>query len=146
MCALTAGVANCAILASDISSAALNAARRAEYEPAKVAALPPGWKDRYTSQIRRDHAESVVISPLVRNIVSFSAINLLQPFSHLGHFDVIFCRNVMIYFDQSTRDSLIERLVEQLVPGGYLFTGHSETLLRLPAGLKYVQPATYRKT
>ena len=72
-------------------------------------------------------------------------LNLLQPFGHMGLFDVIFCRNVMIYFEQSTRDRLVEDLLQQLSPGGFLFTGHSETLLRLPASLRYVQPATYRK-
>jgi len=81
----------------------------------------------------------------VRSVVGFTPINLLQPFAHLGHFDVIFCRNVMIYFEQATRDRLVEMLVARLSSGGYLFTGHSETLLRLPDGLGYVQPATYRK-
>jgi chemotaxis protein methyltransferase CheR len=78
-------------------------------------------------------------------MVSFMALNLLQPFGQVGLFDVIFCRNVMIYFEQSTRDCLVERLLTQLAPGGFLFTGHSESLLRIPAGLEYVQPAAYRK-
>jgi chemotaxis protein methyltransferase CheR len=81
----------------------------------------------------------------VRSLVNFRPLNLLESFAHLGQFDVIFCRNVMIYFEQDTRDQLVERLSEQLVEGGYLFTGHSETLLRLPRALDYVQSATYRK-
>ena len=81
----------------------------------------------------------------VRAMVKFGVFNLLQPLTSAGQFDVIFCRNVMIYFEQSTRDHLVSRLVGQLLPGGYLFTGHSETLLRLPPGLSYVQPAIYKR-
>jgi chemotaxis protein methyltransferase CheR len=77
--------------------------------------------------------------------VAFAPLNLLQPIGHVGQFDVILCRNVMIYFEQSTRDQLVARLVDQLKTGGLLCTGHSESLMRLPPGLQYVQPATYRK-
>ncbi len=144
MCALSAGVPACTIAASDISRGALSVALRGEYESAKVAALPPGWRERYFSS----HAATagfLSVVPGVRGLVTFAPLNLLQPFTHMGLFDVILCRNVMIYFEQTTRDQLVARLVDQLATGGYLFTGHSETLLRLPAGLKYVQPATYRK-
>ena len=77
--------------------------------------------------------------------MGYAPVNLLEPFDHVGQFDVIFCRNVMIYFDQTTRDKLVVGLLCRLNPGGYLFTGHSETLIRLPLGLEYVQPAIYRK-
>lgn len=144
MCALDSAVQNCSVNASDISTSALSAARRGEYESSKTTTLPAGWRDRYfTSQGTAPGMCAVV--PTVRALVSFAALNLLQPFTHVGQFDVIFCRNVMIYFEQATRDRLIESLVLQLPSGGHLFTGHSETLLRLPAGLQYVQPATYRK-
>ncbi len=78
-------------------------------------------------------------------MVGFAPVNLLEPFGHVGKFDAILCRNVMIYFEQATRDQLVDRLVGQLNPGGYLLTGHSETLLRLPPTLRYIQPATYQK-
>lgn len=144
MCALSAGV-NCSIAASDISTAALKTAIRGEYEALRVAALPAGWKDRYLTVARDSHASMSIVSPQVRSMVRFMPLNLLQPFGQVGQFDVIFCRNVMIYFDQATRDHLVERLVAQVLPGGFLFTGHSETLLKIPAGLEYMRPATYRK-
>jgi len=143
MCALESGLNNCRVVASDISRSALNAAVRGSYEAAKLHDLPAPWHDRYFGPSREGLRG---IAPAVREIVSFVPLNLLQPFGHLGNFDVIFCRNVMIYFEQQTRDELVARLAAQLAPGGYLFTGHSETLLRLPGGLQYVQSATYRKS
>jgi chemotaxis protein methyltransferase CheR len=144
MCALEAGVQNCSVNASDISTAALSAAMRGEYEEAKAAALPAGWRDRYFTS-HGSVRGMCGVAPVVRSMVSFASLNLLKPFAQVGQFDVIFCRNVMIYFEQATRDQLVESLVMQLPSGGYLFTGHSETLLRLPPSLQYVQPATYRK-
>jgi len=69
----------------------------------------------------------------------------MEPFSALGRFPIIFCRNVMIYFDHQTREQLVLRLVEQLEPGGYLFVGHAESLLNIAHGLDYVGPAIYRR-
>jgi chemotaxis protein methyltransferase CheR len=143
MCALSAGVTNPHIVASDISTAALKTAIKGEYDEARVAPLPAGWRQRFLEPIGASGPFRV--SPEVRALVSFASLNLLQPFSDVGHFDAILCRNVMIYFDQMTRDAVVARLLDQLVPGGLLFTGHSETLLRLPVGVEYVRPATYRK-
>jgi chemotaxis protein methyltransferase CheR len=145
MCALESNVSNCNIAASDISRAALNSAVQGRYDASRLSMLPTGWPERYFQTARNNGALTSRVSPAVRGLINFAPLNLLQPFSHLGIFDVIFCRNVMIYFDQETRDSLVSRLAKQLAPGGHLFTGHSETLLRLPADLQYVQPATYRK-
>jgi len=150
MCALADSVAHCRIAASDISRTALNTAMRGEYESSKVSALPAGWGQRYFSAPAASVAGSAVagvccVIPAVRSMVGFAPVNLLEPFGHVGKFDAILCRNVMIYFEQATRDQLVDRLVGQLNPGGYLLTGHSETLLRLPPTLRYIQPATYQK-
>lgn len=148
MCAREAGLINCRIVASDISRSALHAAASGRYDAAKLGDLPAGWTERYLSSPGLPGlggGNTRVVSVSVRGMVDFAPVNLLEPFSRLGMFDVIFCRNVMIYFEQSTRDQLVGRLAEQLTPGGYLFTAHSESLLRLPAGLVYVQPAIYRK-
>ena len=144
MCCAEARV-SASISASDISRTALNAAMRGEYETARLAALPGGWRNRYFDQ-ERSRPDLWRISTSVRSSVRFAIVNLLHPLVDAGTFDIIFCRNVMIYFEQPTRDLLVGRLVQQLVPGGYLFTGHSETLLKLPPALSYVQPATYRKS
>jgi chemotaxis protein methyltransferase CheR len=144
MCLLESGVSNARIEASDISRTALKAAIEGAYESSRLSDLPAGWRDRYFQPAYSRATMRSVAGP-VRALVEFSPVNLLEPFRYLGQFDVIFCRNVMIYFDQPVRDSLVEQLGRQLTPGGYLFTGHSETLLKLPSSLEYVQPATYRK-
>ncbi|HWD99232.1 MAG TPA: protein-glutamate O-methyltransferase CheR [Bryobacteraceae bacterium] len=145
MCALDAGIASCSITATDISRAALAVATAGEYDLSKLSQLPAGWPNRWLQRVKHRPESMRMVVPAVRSLVDFRPLNLLESFAHLGQFDVIFCRNVMIYFQQETRDQLVERLSEQLVEGGYLFTGHSETLLRLPRGLDYVQSATYRK-
>jgi chemotaxis protein methyltransferase CheR len=145
MCALESNLQNCTINASDISRGALATAMRGEYDEGKTGCLPMGWKDRYFRS-GPDLAPGLrAVTPQVRALVGFAPVNLLEPFDHVGNFDLIFCRNVMIYFDQPTRDHLVDGLMARLTPGGYLLTGHSETLIRLPRGLEYVQAATYRK-
>jgi chemotaxis protein methyltransferase CheR len=144
MCALGAGITGCTIAASDVSRAALSIAVKGDYEASKVSTLPEGWPERYFSS-RETATGFLSVKPAVRAMVTFAPLNLLQPVGHMGLFDVILCRNVMIYFEQSTRDQLVARLIGQLTSGGFLFTGHSETLLKLPSNLRYVQPATYRK-
>ncbi len=82
----------------------------------------------------------------LRERVSFHHLNLLEgepPFNE--PFQVIFCRNVMIYFDRPTQEELVNRLARRLVPGGYLFVGHSESLTHLTHGLRVVRPAIYQK-
>jgi chemotaxis protein methyltransferase CheR len=116
-----------------------------EYDISKLSLLPGGWPDRWFQRVKNRPESVRAVAPAVRAPVSFRALNLLESFAHLGEFDVIFCRNVMIYFNQDTRDQLVEKLADRLIPGGHLFTGHSETLLRIPQALEYVQSATYRK-
>jgi chemotaxis protein methyltransferase CheR len=81
----------------------------------------------------------------VMTMVEFRRINLIEPFPDIGRFDVIFCRNVMIYFSHQTQEQLVSRLANCLEPGGYLFVGHSETLTGVRHDLEHVQPAIYRK-
>ena len=78
-------------------------------------------------------------------MVEFHKINLIEAFPDLGHFDVIFCRNVMIYFSHETQSGLVHRFTNCLLPGGYLFVGHSESLTGVQHGLEHIQPAIYRK-
>jgi chemotaxis protein methyltransferase CheR len=142
LCALESGMKNCRVTASDISRTALAKAVRGTYEAVRVRELPAGWPEKHFTT---NEGGLKAVKGSLRSMVEFGALNLLQPFAHMGSFDVIFCRNVMIYFDQQTRDDLVAHLAAQIAPGGYLFTGHSETLLKLPGGLQYVQPAIYRK-
>ena len=86
------------------------------------------------------------VKPALRERVAFNHLNLLQgepPFREPFH--VVFCRNVMIYFDRATQEELVQRLARRLVPGGYLFVGHSESLTHIKHGLTTVRPAVYQK-
>jgi chemotaxis protein methyltransferase CheR len=78
-------------------------------------------------------------------MIDFEHLNLMQPLPEGYRCSVIFCRNVMIYFDKPTQQSLVQRLTEHLEDGGYLLIGHSESLNNIAHGLDYVCPATYRK-
>ena len=78
-------------------------------------------------------------------MVSFARLNLLGPWPMRGPFDLILCRNVMIYFDRPTRETLVHRFRELLRPGGHLLVGHSESLNGMQHDLTYVQPAVYRR-
>ncbi|NLP18897.1 MAG: protein-glutamate O-methyltransferase CheR [Firmicutes bacterium] len=131
------------ILATDISQKALAFARAGIYGKEEVATLPQAWQRRYFKPY--DSSRSI-LSKKIRDEVIFANINLMKsPFPFKKKMQVIFCRNVMIYFDTETKDKLAERLYDITAPGGFLFIGHSEGLNRTKTRYKYVMPAVYRK-
>ncbi|MEO8594804.1 MAG: protein-glutamate O-methyltransferase CheR [Candidatus Solibacter sp.] len=132
------------ISASDISNKALNFAQRAWYPAERCQGLPAAWLSRYFSAEGRP-AASYRVAPAVRTQAVFRRLNLLESYSWERLFPVIFCRNVMIYFDRATQERVIEGLTRSLEPGGYLFVGHAESLTRISHGLEFVKPAVYRK-
>ena len=132
------------ITASDISYKALRAARHGEYPADRCTGLPPAWLKRYLVAESRPNAAFRVMEP-IRNQVSFHRANLLEPVPWRHKFPAIFCRNVMIYFDQATQERAVRQLSACLEDGGYLFVGHAESLTRVAHGLEYVRPAIYRK-
>ena len=91
------------------------------------------------------YAGDCLVKREVRDLISFRQLNLLHDCSSVGPFEVIFCRNVMIYFDQQTQQAVVNQLVSRLVPGGYLLIGHAESLNGIRHSLKYVCSATYLK-
>ncbi len=133
------------ILATDISTRALEAARHGIYTLERLKDLPAAWLPKYFLRGTGEWSGCCRVRPQFRNIVEFRALNLTQPFAGLPEFSVIFCRNVMIYFDKPTQHDLVRRLAARLEPGGFLFTGHSESLLGGRDCLEYVRPAVYRK-
>ena len=129
------------ILATDISQQAMAKAQAGVYQP--PADMPPEWLKRYFTPSKTNPGD-YTISPAIRNNVIFRTFNLMNPIQFRLKFDVIFCRNVMIYFDQSTRDALVRRFYDALAPHGYLFISHSESLGQTPL-FRMVSPAVYRK-
>jgi len=133
------------IAASDISGKALRFAAQAVYPAERCYGLPPPWLSRY---FVAEHGppKSYRVCPQLRAQVEFRRINLVERFSWPRRFPVVFCRNVMIYFDRQTQERVVDRLADCLEPGGYLFVGHAESLTRVSHSLEYVRPAVYRKS
>jgi chemotaxis protein methyltransferase CheR len=135
-----------AISASDISTRVLDKAQRAVYEEERVRPVPDQLKRKYLLRSRDRRQGLVRVVPELRRKVAFRRINFMQEdFGISEPFDVIFCRNVIIYFDRVTQERLLNRFYDHLVPGGYIFMGHSETLSGLDVPLTMVAPTTYRK-
>jgi chemotaxis protein methyltransferase CheR len=141
-----AGVAGSAILATDISTRALATAAQATYPSDRFADLPPDWLRKYILRGSGPARGLYRVKPHVRAMVEFRRLNLIEPFGIREIFDVIFCRNVMIYFNQATQAALVNNLAGRLTPGGYLLIGHSETLAGVSTPLEYVKPAIYRRS
>ncbi len=131
------------ILATDISSKVLGEASKGIYSSEDIAALPAHWKLNYLKKI---DDERYVFTDKVRNEVIFRKFNLMERvFPFKKKFHAIFCRNVMIYFDEKTKWELVNKLYDLTEYGGYLFIGHSESLNREQTKYKYVKPSVYRK-
>jgi chemotaxis protein methyltransferase CheR len=132
--------------ASDICTKVLEKARIGVYPGERVEAMPPELLRRYFQRGQGSYAGQVRVKTELRERVRWHRINLFQeryPFDKPFH--VIFCRNVMIYFDRASQEQLIERFTRMLVPGGWLMIGHSESLSGIPHRLQTVRPAVYRK-
>lgn len=140
-----AGPGSFRLVATDISSRVLDTARRGSYRATTLAGVPKEWLAQYFTQQGGTSEACFQIRAEVAKHIEFQRMNLIEPTSKVGMFHVIFCRNVMIYFDKPTQQRLVRQLAEQLAPGGYLFVGHSESLAGVDHGLKYVRPAMYRK-
>ncbi len=134
------------ILATDLSSRVLEHARRAIYTEDRVAPVPAIMKQKYLLRSRDRRNRLVRIVPALRGLVSFRRLNFMEgDFGMREPMDVIFCRNVIIYFDRPTQERLLNRFCGHLIDGGYLFMGHSETLHGLNVPLEQVYPTVYRK-
>lgn len=131
------------VLATDISQNALKSAANAVYEEESLKELSPVWKKKYFRSAGQPGLYTV--TPEIRSNVIFRTFNLMDPIRFKLKFDVIFCRNVMIYFDQKTKEDLVNRFYNATNPGGYLLIGHSEGLNKATTPYKYLMPATYRK-
>lgn len=132
------------VAASDISNRVLRFAQQGLYPADRCEALPPGWLTRYF-QAEAEPVRSYRVVPKLRGQAGFERLNLIAPPRDGKKYPVIFCRNVMIYFDRATQEKVVRYLSGRLEPGGFLFVGHAESLGRISHDLEYVQPAVYRK-
>lgn len=132
------------VLATDISHTVLDVGKSAEYSKVALDKIPQHFRRHYKLENQSDCANTFTIPVELTRNVQFQHVNLNGRWSPLGEFDVIFLRNVMIYFDVPTKRILVERIMTLLRPGGYLFIGHSETLHGVTDKLKAIKPAIYQ--
>jgi chemotaxis protein methyltransferase CheR len=134
------------ILATDISTRILQKAIDGTYKMDLLNDVPPGTTSAHFSKVLVDNTNCYRAKPHLKDIITFRRFNLMTesfPFKH--PFDFIFCRNVMIYFDQETQHTLVKKFYGCLPKNGYLFIGHSETLSKTDNDFKYIQPAIYQR-
>lgn len=133
------------VLATDISARVLDRARDARYAELTIREIPPGIARTYLAPVSEGGNLTYRVRDDVRALVHFAQLNLMAAWPMRRQFQVIFCRNVMIYFDRETQQRLVQRFWEALAPGGHLFVGHSESLTSLEHRFHYVRPAVYVK-
>ena len=133
------------ILATDIDTDVLAKAARGEFALPTIDEVPKAYQG-YFNETRGSGADAkVAMDPEVKSLITFRRLNLMEPWPFRGLFDAIFCRNVMIYFDGPTKSALIDRFVQQIRPGGWLYIGHSESLIGAHPGLHSVGRTIYRR-
>ncbi|MCC6475562.1 protein-glutamate O-methyltransferase [bacterium] len=133
------------ILATDLSTKVLDTAKRGRYGEDRVKSIPPELLNKYMTREKHDGAFIYSVESVIRNLISFNRLNLMESWPMKGPFDLIFCRNVMIYFDKPTQTKLIHRYFDLLRSGGTLFVGHSESLAGIQNPFKYIRPTIYEK-
>ncbi|MDD4843173.1 MAG: protein-glutamate O-methyltransferase CheR [Anaerotignum sp.] len=131
------------VLATDISQKVLLQAQKGAYPEDSLKDMPSEWVRKYFSRV--DNTDQYEVTTALKSNIIFKPFNLMDPIQFKIPFDVIFCRNVMIYFNQETKDALVDRLYASTNQGGYLIIGLSETINKSTSKYKYVMPAVYRK-
>lgn len=132
------------VLGTDINTDVLKQAVRAIYPEEMIAPVPPEMRRRYLLRARDPRRREVRIAPELRRQVKFAYLNLMdETYPADGDFDIIFCRNLLIYFEKPTQKTVLHRLVSHLRPGGYLFVGHSETIVGFGLPLHPVIPTVF---
>jgi len=130
------------ILATDISMNVLDKGKAAIYPEDNIKDLPPQWKSKYLTRL---HDGSYQVNEKIRKEVIFKVFNLMDQFVYKKPFDIIFCRNVMIYFDQETRNRLVNKFYDATAEGGCLLIGHSEVLDKEATRYRFIRPSIYQK-
>ncbi len=139
-------ISDFSIFASDISTRILQKAVIAVYPMTKIEEVPLYYKRKYFLKHKDSNNQTVMILPSLRNKIIFERMNFMNPsFSVAKNFDLIFCRNVLIYFDRETQEKVIKKLCSCLKTGGILFLGHSESIINFDVPLSVIKPTIYKK-
>lgn len=133
------------VLGTDISNRVLQRARTGHYPMERARLTPPADLKRWCLKGVNHQGGTLLVEPALRRRVQWAQVNLNEPLPDLGRFDVVFIRNVMIYFDHDTKRSVLSRIVPLMHSGGWLFVSHSENLQGLDVGLVQDRPSIFRK-
>jgi chemotaxis protein methyltransferase CheR len=133
------------ILGTDISTRVLDGARRALYSMERGRHIPPDYLRRFCRKGTGSYEGQLLVDRGLRSKVTFRQVNLNAALPELGQFDIVFLRNVMIYFNNETKREVVARVISTIKPGGYFCVGHSESLNDITQAVKLVAPAIYRK-
>ena len=132
------------IFATDISTKVLEIAQTAIYAQEKIEPIPMTFRKKFL--LRSTSKPVIRIAPELRSCLQFMRLNFMnEDYALREMMDIVFCRNVIIYFDRTTQESILKRICRQLVPGGYLFMGHSETLSGMDLPVRQISSSIYRK-
>lgn len=129
------------VLATDISTKVLKVANKGVYTEESIRNLPANWQRRFF----KPQGETVEVTEELKKQVLFRRLNLIEQFPFRSQLHIIFCRNVLIYFDDATKKNIVTRMVDNLVEGGYLFIGTTESISKMSDKLVYVAPSVYKK-
>lgn len=132
------------VIGTDLSTEVVRKARQALYPLAHADDVPEYYRHRHCLKGNGQHATHMLVAKPLRERTRFLTANLLEPLPDIGSFDVIFLRNMLIYFDMATKADIVRRVLTRLKPNGYLLPGHAETLSNLDLPLKPVRTAVYR--
>lgn len=131
-----------AVLATDISNKVLDKAKKATYSLESIQDLPAGWQTKYFNDNKDG---TVTVKDFLKKEVIYRELNLMDDFTFKKPFDLISCRNVMIYFEADTKIGLVNRFYKHTANHGYFFIGHSESINKMETAYRFIRPAIYRK-
>ncbi len=136
---------NWELIGSDISQRVLEKARAGHYPMLRYEGIPQPYLKKYCLRGTGSQEGTLLINKTLRERIKFCQVNLNAQLATMGQFDVIFLRNVLIYFNQEKKADVVKRVVNQLKPGGHLFISHTENLQGIDAGLRMIRPSIFRK-
>lgn len=133
------------LLGSDVSTKMLSKAAKGHYSVERTDGIPTYYLKKYCLKGKGPYQGTLLIDTNLRERVEFRQINLIEPLPDIGRFDVVFLRNILIYFDADKKKVILDKIFNVINPGGYLFIGHTESIKLLNEKFEYIAPAIYRK-